>query len=88
MREALRRKAVWITAFVALVGATALMVLPELISSDESRTAAVVGHPSDAFVEALVGEGNAAQLHVRLTTFADAERGRSAVDSGAADIAR
>ena len=85
--EALRRKAVWITAFVALAGATALMVIPELIGSNNDRTVAIVGQPSPTLTHALVSAGRVSGLEVYETGYPDAAAARSAVDHGDVDIA-
>ena len=43
VREALRRKAVWVAAALALLATGALVIVPSLVSSDDARTVVVVG---------------------------------------------
>jgi ABC-2 type transport system permease protein len=87
VREALRRKAVWIAALLAVLGTSALMVVPELVSSSGERTVAVVGHPSTTWTEALRTAANAAHLQVRQSSAESAADARAAVDNGHADVA-
>jgi hypothetical protein len=88
LREALRRKAVWVTAIVALLGATALMVLPELIGkSDHDRTVAVGGSPTPMFTKTLTAVGDSVGLRVHIEPFVDQELARQAVHDDKVDIA-
>lgn len=58
LREAFRRKAVWITAGLFLVASTALMVLPDVLGGDDDgpaeRTVATTGAIPDSFADTVV----------------------------------
>ncbi len=85
--EALRRKAVWIASLLALVGTSALMVVPELVSSGGERTVAVVGQPSKTWTDALTAVANATGVRIRWSSVTSAADARDAVDEGDADVA-
>jgi ABC-2 type transport system permease protein len=87
VREALRRRAVWVASLLALLGTTALMIVPELVGSDGHRTVAVVGPAPAGWSEALTAAGADAGLQVREISVDDAADGRAAVDHGRADVA-
>ncbi|MFN3258658.1 MAG: ABC transporter permease [Ilumatobacter sp.] len=58
LREAFRRKAVWITAGLFLLASTALMVLPDVLGGDDDgpaeRTVATTGAIPDSFADTVV----------------------------------
>lgn len=86
IREALRRRAIWITALVTLLGATALMVVPELIGSDDDRTIVVVGQASAAWPQALDASLASTGLSVEQVVADDIAAARHLVDDGDADV--
>jgi ABC-2 type transport system permease protein len=87
VREALRRKAVWIAAALALIGTTALMVLPYLVSSDDGRTIVVAGTAPPALARTLRAGGHAVGLDVQVEALANAAAARRAVHASHADLA-
>jgi ABC-2 type transport system permease protein len=87
VREALRRKAPWITSAIVLLGSIALMVVPSLIGGGrDTSTVAVAGRPAPAFEQAAVGVGELVGVHVQFVEVADAEAARQAVVDDHADV--
>ena len=87
IREALRRKAVWIAAALALVATTALMVVPSLVGSDDGRTVMVAGAPQPALTRAVRAGGAAVGLDVTIERVTSESAARRAVRSSRADLA-
>lgn len=87
VKESLRRKTVWITAAVVLVGSIALMVVPGLVGGGSDRsTVAVAGGPAPAFQQALVSSGDAIGIDVAVVAAPDGAAARQAVVDDRADI--
>ncbi len=88
LREAFRHKALWITAAVAILGTTTLMLLPSLLGGGgDVKTVAVVGEAPAGFADALRTTAGALDLTTELTTAADDDSARAAVRNGDADAA-
>lgn len=87
VREALRRKALWITAALALVGATALVALPVLLSSNDASRVGMVGEPGQVLTRAVDGAGRSAGVEIDLVDSPDAATARRAVRGGDLDAA-
>jgi ABC-2 type transport system permease protein len=88
LREALRRKAIWITVAITLAGTTALMVLPSLLGgSDDERHVAVVGTPSEVFSSTLEQLGGQLELRPLLEPLPDEAAARRAVEQDDVDAA-
>ena len=87
VREALRHKALWITAALAMAGAIALVALPGILSSDDEYQVGVVGAPSPAFVEGLGQAGDGDGFRIETEDSADAGAARRAVRDGDLDAA-
>lgn len=80
LTEAFRRKAVWVTAALFLLGSTAMVVLPDLLGSDgpSDRSLEVFGDAPAAVVDSFEPTADAADiaLDVRATDDLDAATGR------------
>lgn len=88
VREALRRKAVWITAAIALAATTAIVVLPTVLGSSEDRyDVAVVGEVGETFAQTLNAAEQTNEVQVDVEDSADVDTARQAVRDGDVDAA-
>ncbi len=87
VRESLRRKAIWISCSIAMIATAALVIVPGLVGSDETRTVAVVGQPDAVLRRALRTGGAEAGLDVRVRAVSRASVAREAVRSESVDAA-
>ncbi|MEP7111859.1 MAG: ABC transporter permease [Ilumatobacteraceae bacterium] len=83
LRESFRRKTTWVIIAVLLIGSTAAMVVPELVSSDgpTGYDVAVVGDAT-SFGPTLIALGPAFNAAISITPVADAATARARVDHG------
>lgn len=84
LREAARRKAIWALIGFILLGSTAMVILPEVIPSDDSGTVVIVGDDTIGLAEALAAVPD---REIEVTTIADRDAAERAVRDGDADLA-
>jgi ABC-2 type transport system permease protein len=94
LREAFRRKSVWITAGLFLLASTTVVVLPEILGGGETtseRTVAMVGATDgqvpDAFVTAATEIASALDLALEFTAVAEPGEAATRVEGGEFDAA-
>ncbi|MGB3409745.1 MAG: ABC transporter permease [Microthrixaceae bacterium] len=87
VHEALRRKTLWITAALVLVGATALVVVPTLIDSNDVYKVGLVGEANSTVTDALRASGNVGDFKVELKKRSNVSAARNDVKSGDLDAA-
>lgn len=88
IRQALRGKAFWIVGGLLLLASAAGMVVPELLSDDDStRYEVTVVDASDSLAAALEQAVRAIGGEVEVSEAADAAQARARVDADAADVA-
>ncbi len=87
LSEAFRRKAVWITAALFLLGSTGLVVLPELLGADgpRERSVAVLGDAPAAVVESIEPTAEAVDIAVEVRTATDVDVASDQVADGELD---
>lgn len=87
LTETFRRKAVWITAGLFLLGSTALVVLPELLGGDgpSERSVAVAGDAPAAIVDTMVSAGEATDLAIDVRAVDDVDAATDEVSAGDLD---
>lgn len=84
LREAARRKAIWALIGFILLGSTAMVILPEVIPSDDSGTVVIVGDDTIGLADALAAVPD---REIEVTTIADRDAAERAVRDGDADLA-
>jgi ABC-2 type transport system permease protein len=92
LREAFRRRSLWIVLALVFVGATVAMILPELLDSGSDRsdvavTDASAHGASSEFARDLRSAASRVDTQVVLRTAPDATRARQLVDDGDVDLA-
>lgn len=91
LREAFRRKSVWITAGLFLLASTAVVVLPEILgfgnAGTAERTVATVGDVPQAFVATAEQTASTVDIVLELETVADADGALTRVEDGELDAA-
>ncbi|CAN5594768.1 ABC transporter permease [soil metagenome] len=91
LREAFRRKSVWITAGLFLLASTALVVIPEILGDRDGgtseRAVATVGDVPDAFNAAAEQTASGVDIALELETVADADAASARVEDGDLDAA-
>jgi ABC-2 type transport system permease protein len=89
LREAFRRKSVWITAGLFLLASTALVVLPEILGDGgggtSDRAVATVGDVPDAFAAAADQAASAVDIALELEAITDADDATTRVEDGDLD---
>lgn len=89
LREAFRRKAVWITAGLFMLASTALVVLPEVLGGGDDgpseRSVATAGSAPEGFTEVARTSGAGVEIELELTTSADPETTVLEVEEGEID---
>src|SRR5262249_18507208 len=92
LREAFRRKSLWIVIGIIFVGSTVGMILPDVLDSGTSRYDVAVVTQGDqseiaSFESALVASRHALDAELRFREVADPARARSLVDDDKVDVA-
>ena len=87
IRQALRRRSFWIVIAVLMIGATAAVVVPELIgdSGRATATVVVVGDP-DEFTHTVVALGDSIDTDITVVRAADRSAATALVDEGDAAV--
>ena len=89
LREAARRKSVWITMAVLFVASLAVVVLPELLSSDpdDDRTVVTAGDVPADFADVVAEVGPGVELAITVTPASETGPGTDGADpsDGASD---
>ena len=88
LRQAVRRKSLWITFLILLIGSTAAVVLPEVISGDGATTydVALVGGDGE-LGQSLRAQEPALDARVELSSVRDAAAAVRLVEDGDVDLA-
>jgi ABC-2 type transport system permease protein len=92
LKEAFRRRSLWIVLAIVFIGATVAMILPDLLDSGDSRSEVAVTDgsaygPSSGFATTLQQGASRVDTHVVLSTVATGTRARQLVDDGDVDLA-
>jgi len=91
LREAFRRRSLWVVFAVLLVGSSALMIVPELLDEDTTRYDVVVvdgaGGVPAGFEPAVRAGARSVDGEVRFRSVASEPRARALVDDDRADVA-
>jgi ABC-2 type transport system permease protein len=92
LREAFRRKSLWIVIGIIFVGSTVGMILPDLLDSGTTRYDVAVVSRGDTpeiadFESALQASRHALDAELRFREVPDATRARSLVDDSSVDVA-
>jgi ABC-2 type transport system permease protein len=84
LREAARRKSVWGLVGLIFAGSLALVVLPEVVPSDDSATVAIVGDDTIGLSDALA---DVPDRDIEVEELADRDTAATAVTDGDVDLA-
>jgi ABC-2 type transport system permease protein len=84
LREAARRKSVWALVGLTFLGSLAVVVLPEVIPSDDSATVAIVGDDTIGLADALAAVSDS---DIEVEEVADRDTAATAVTDGEVDLA-
>lgn len=87
LTEALRRRSFWVVAAVTLVGATAAMVVPELLDDDEDRYDVVTVDGSDTLDRSLQAVAESVGIELDVRAVDDRAAAEQAVEDEEADVA-
>lgn len=84
VREAARRKAIWVLIALVFLGSTAMVVLPSVLPDDRGGTVMIVGDDDAGLADALT---SLPDRQLEVTRGTDRETARLAVAEGEADLA-
>jgi len=92
LREAFRRRSLWVVFLVLLVGSSALMIVPELLDEDTTRYDVVMVEgaattPPAGFEAAVRAGARSVDSDARFRSVASEARARALVDDDRADVA-
>jgi ABC-2 type transport system permease protein len=92
LREAFRRRSLWVVLAIVFVGATVAMILPDLLDSGSSRSEVAVTDasaygPTSGFATSLQESASRLDMRVVLSSVASEARARQLVDDGDVDLA-
>jgi ABC-2 type transport system permease protein len=90
LREALRRRSLWIVLGLLFVGASVAMILPTVLDSGTTRYDVGVVGPSEGvtrFERAIVSTVESLGARARVRVLGDVDRARGLVDDGELDLA-